>query len=59
MKKFNAYSMEEEKVMELFATHRIMEGQSVDAVNQSRNVLVKHQQVIKMKSDFQDFLDTL
>jgi hypothetical protein len=59
LKKSNRYAIEAEKVMELFATNRILSGDNADARNQSRNVLVQHQNVIRVKSDFQDFLETL
>jgi hypothetical protein len=57
--KQNRYAIEVERIMEQFATNRILSGESPDARNQSRNVLVKHQQTIRVKSDFQDFLESL
>lgn len=59
LKKSNRYSLEVEKLMESFATNRILSAASPDSKNQSRQVLIKHQQTIQIKSDFQDFLETL
>lgn len=59
LKRQNLYAIEVEKVMEEFATNRVLSGESADSRNNSRNVLVKHQQTIAVKSDFQDFLNRL
>lgn len=58
-KRENLKDIEREKVMEQFATNRILVGDNPDARNNSRNVLMKHQQTIRIKQDFQDFLNTL
>lgn len=59
LKKSNLYAIEVERVMEQFATQQILLGSSPESVNQSRGVLIKHQQVIRLKEDFQDFLDSI
>jgi hypothetical protein len=59
LRKSNRYAIEVEKIMEQFATQRILSGQSPEAVGNSRQVLMKHQQTIQVKSDFQAFLDNL
>lgn len=59
LRKQNRYALEVEKVMEQYATHQVLNGADSNARNNSRNVLVKHQQVINIKEDFQGFLDKL
>jgi hypothetical protein len=59
LRKQNRYAVEVEKVMEQYATHQILNGPDANSRNNSRNVLLKHQQVINVKTDFQDFLEHL
>lgn len=59
LKKSNLYALEVEKIMEEFATNQILSSTSPDSKNTSRNILIKHQQTIRVKQDFQDFLETL
>jgi hypothetical protein len=59
LKRKYRYMNEVEKLMEMYATRQILSGIDPASVGQSRQLLLKHQQTVKVQEDFIEFLNSL